>query len=179
MDLVFDSKDITNSPIRSRHDNAVQFSVLTIDGSDGKSTKIHYGQTADVAAVIYWNHRLFEIAGRQLSFTTTKAHPEGFFVSSESRVWRWDGPAYLVKYDSKWEAKLELEEEHVATFAPFKSHMFHDDEPAHITILPAAQRETVFFVMLFIYSECKRLEEAKDNKAAAKNFKAAARILDD
>lgn len=82
MQYYFGGKDVCNSTIKSSQDDAVRFTVATDEVDDKTRTEIWHGDKASRVAVIHWDDRVFEIYGRKLSFTTVKAHPSGFLVSS-------------------------------------------------------------------------------------------------
>ncbi|KAJ8473604.1 hypothetical protein ONZ45_g16229 [Pleurotus djamor] len=167
MEFTFDNRDLLNSDVRYKEDNLVYYSVATEEVNDKTRTVIRHG--GEIEATIHWEDRFFETEGRKLSFRTVKRRLSGFWTSSSSRVWRWDGAAYVVQYDDgKWEAKSELEDVLGSTLTPYRDRFFHDDEPASFVVKTHAYEDLWFFLMVFVYSEFKRIRKDAEKTATIK-----------
>ncbi|KAF7428991.1 hypothetical protein PC9H_008229 [Pleurotus ostreatus] len=165
---IFTTKDIRNTLIKSATDDTIKFTVSTTSVEENNfkpKTEIRrMSEKAPLAVVIHWDDRIFEIEGRKLSFTTTKVHPSVLFSPTTERIWRWDGEAYLVDYRrGKWEVKTELGKKHAAAFTIQYSPLFRAEQPASMKIESFAEQDTLFFILMFIYSEFKRRDELESD----------------
>lgn len=58
----------------------------------------------------------------------------------------------------KIKPQAELNGSTEALFRPYLRHLFDKDEPTKIQISPAAQEDEIFLLLVFVYSEVKRLD---------------------
>lgn len=57
--------------------------------------------------------------------------------------------------------KTELGKKHAATFTTQYTPLFRADQPASMKIEAFAEQDTLFFILIFIYSEFKRRDEVR------------------
>jgi hypothetical protein len=100
------------------------------------------------------------------------------------RMWRWSKQQYTLVFENhQWTVRfstLSIRSFHapkalmrllyffrqasingtaVASFRPYRHHMFGRNEPASLQLTRGAQEDEVFLILVFIYSEMKRLDK--------------------
>ncbi|KAF9018150.1 hypothetical protein BDZ89DRAFT_1044687 [Hymenopellis radicata] len=174
MEAFFDNKNnVLNAQIRSSVDESVLYKLKTTFSFRGRRLTILQdanpspGGPVTVGA-IHWDDRIVEILGQKKKLSDIKRHEGKYF--RRVRLWKW-GPErkeYTVKYeDDDWKAKLSADEVDGVFSVPYRPHLFRKPKPTTLSLTTAAlEKDEVFLILIFIYSEAKRQDQTNSSVGA-------------
>ncbi|KAF8077683.1 hypothetical protein FPV67DRAFT_7752 [Lyophyllum atratum] len=131
------------------------------------ATRNTYGAALDGA--IDWQNESLIIGGMSTKLKNLKRRPSR--KSGGAREWTWKGERFTVKYHAstdKWTAKSgSPAHPDDAIFAVRKHRILKADDPATMTLSEnLSAQDTVFLILVMIYSETRR-QERKERVAVA------------
>ncbi|PFH49398.1 hypothetical protein AMATHDRAFT_147696 [Amanita thiersii Skay4041] len=173
MEATFDNRtNVLSANIRTAHDDSVIYSIKTTFGLWGRKlvTVLKDANPLPdepvIVGAINWKDHYFEIHGHRRSLSSLK-RTSGKFLR-KSRYWRWspERKEYEIKFHKdEWQVSSSSESEDTPVVGrlsvPFRPHLVRKCKPAALELKRTALiQDEVFLILLLIYLEAKRQEQA-------------------
>ncbi|KIY70822.1 hypothetical protein CYLTODRAFT_419350 [Cylindrobasidium torrendii FP15055 ss-10] len=176
MEAYFDNKNnVLNANICSTLDSSILYTIKTTFGFLGRkqtilqdANPISGGGTVSTVGSINWEEGTIALGTLKKKFSEVKKH-EGSFLK-KVRVWQWapDRKEFRVRYeDDDWKAR-NANGDVIGVFSvPYRPHLFRKPKPTTLSVeREALERDEVFLLLVFVYSEAKRQEQTNSSVGA-------------
>ncbi|KAF9464004.1 hypothetical protein BDZ94DRAFT_532250 [Collybia nuda] len=172
MEAYFDNKNnVLNARIRISRDDSVVYSISTTFGLRGRKITVLRDDNPTIGGpaivgIFHWKEGAFEIHGQKKMIKDMRRIEGGFLKKTHHWKWSSKRKEYQLKYeDGLWKATLDNNMLIAARFSvPARPHLFTKPEPSllHLT-KTALEKDEVFVIMAFIYSEVKRQDKTNSS----------------